>query len=344
MKPNKDYIAKSMKYFYFILFLFVGISSSFGQINIGKTRGVGNLWAKEHKKTTFESIKKQKTLFVLPKMLNKEELQSTIESVWTFNELTFIDESVYEANKGTPFATDYMFIRLLDFEYIEKENNIEKGEPWKKTYFLVGSMNNVKAKENEELDYDFLEIAEIYLKPSIINLDQENEIYSIRLPLVKNYFQELNRRLEDSQSLIMIDGIEKEEKLKSLAEKTLFVPWAPSPILKCDSAKYHLEFIPEETGGHSGFITKEEQLEFLSEVFESYNFKYEIITQEKLDEKILKEEGFYYINNTQYKYFNIMSISNGSSGEIIYLDLKKATWRLKSSRVKDISKAISKSL
>lgn len=328
-----------MKYFWTILLVLIAISKLFCQVNIGKGRGSGNLWVAEHKEITFEVLKEKITVFVLPSIGNNKELQSTIKSLWTFNDITFVDQSDYDSNKEKYYSSEYIIIKLLNFEYTLSEVGIVKGH-YNKHYFKVYTIDNVRKNKKGEFDSDVLDIAEIYLKETIFVDPYEEGNYGMRIPLVKNYFQELNRRLVNSQNLKMLDGIENQQKLKVLSTKTLYIPWAPSPILSCEVFKYHLEFGSRDF--HTGFMTAEDQSNFLISVFEDYDFKYEIITQEQLDQKILNKDDFFYINCTQFSAFNILSINNGKNGEMIYLDVKKATYRLKSSRIKAISKAVSK--
>jgi len=310
-----------MKNYITILILLVSFSSSFGQVNIGNGRGAGNLWVAKHKEKTFETLKNTNTIFVLPNLKNKEELQSNIKSIWTYNEISFVDSDDYEPNKKNYISSDNMIIKLLDLDYSVTKGIRTIGH-FNKNIFLVNIYRNIKENKKGNLDYDFLDIAEIYLDDDIIFQNSENDLYYIRLGIVKNYFQELNRRLTNSQNLKMIDGIVKKEKMGFLSEKALCVPWRTS-----DSASIE---------------NKEQNQKYTTKIFKKYKHQIELLTDKELEEKILNGEDFYYLQLTQFSAFRIYSIIHSISGEIIYLDINKATYQTKSSHLNKISNTISK--
>ncbi len=310
-----------MKYYLTIILSFISISNSFGQVNIGNGRGAGNLWVASHKEKTFETLKNTKTIFVLPNLKNKEELKSSIESIWTYNEISFVDSNGYESDNENNISSDIMIIKLLDTDYSVSKGIRTIGQ-FNKSIFLVNIYKNIKKNKKGKLDYDFLDIAEIYLDNEIIYQNPENDLYTIQVGIVKNYFQELNQRLTNSKNLKMIDGIVKKEKMGFLSEKALCVPWKSS-----DNASIE---------------NKESNQKFISKIFKKYKYQFELMNKKVLNEKILNGEDIYYLQCTQFSGFRIFSIIHSISGEIIYLDIEKATYQTKNSHINKISNIISK--
>ncbi len=314
---------KSMiRNFYFATLLFFCFLNAISQVNIGNGRGAGNLWVANHSEKTFNHLKTTKTFFAIPNICNKNELKEIIKSVWTFNDISFVTMDEIKSNKKKYISSDNMLIYLRDMDFTVKKG-IETVGYFKKIIFLVSTYNNVKITTKGKIKSDFLDIAEIYLsnENDIVKPKDENDTYCLQLGLIKNYFQELNRRLTNSQNLKMNDGIVKKKKLGTLSEQTLYIPWA----IKDDAST-------EEIEDHKKYISK---------TLKNYEHPYELISYDRLNEKIKDEEKFYYLNSTQFSKFKILSISNGKTGEIIYLNVE-SKYNINNSDMNKISKTISK--
>ncbi len=329
-----------------ILFLFTCIVSSYAQINIGKSKSPINLYVSKHKQAVFDNLKKTKTVFVVPTQLNAEEYKAVIKEVWDFNEVVFVDQETYN-NEGEKYiSSDNSILRLVDNGYTKEKTGGVMG-PGTRTvgeyivfkFMMISDFQNIKKNKKGKLKYDALNIAEIFFTPNIRmrqdisskmrigSMDKINEkygeepgFYNFDMGYVKNYFQELNRRLSNSENLVMEDGIEKDEKIKELKEKTLY---APKWILK----KYNAL---AATWGK----TREPE-----ELFGKYGHTYEIIDNNDLNSKILKGEDFYYLMHTQFNQKKIVSVIHSLTGEIIYLK-EDGSYNIKDSDIKSIAKLI----
>jgi hypothetical protein len=147
------------------------------------------------------------------------------------------------------------------------------------------------------------------------------ESYNFNLGYIKNYFQLLNTKLTEGQSLKIRDKVENEDKLKELKSKPLY---APNWLLKDYSS---LRMTVKE-------VLKAEDL------FEDYDYEYKVLLNDELNSKILNKEDFYYLMHTSYNGEKIVSIINSLSGEIIYSISDKSSNLIKKSDLKKISKLI----
>ncbi len=328
--------------------LFTCITFSYAQINIGKSKSPINLYVSTHKNEVFDNLKKTKTVFVVPSSLDVENFKNLISEVWTFNEFIFVNEQSYNEELEKYLSTDNSIIRLIDSGYTKSKTGGFMG-PQTRTvaeyivfkFMMLSDFKNVKKNKKGNLKYDYLNIAEIFFTPNIRlrqdfstiprigSLDKINEkygeepgFYNFDLGYIKNYFQELNRRLSNSKNLKIEDGIKKENKIKELKNKTLYVP----------------EWILKKYNPMAATFGKTRTP---SDLFEKYEYKYEILDNDSINSKILNGEDFYYLMHTQFNQKKIVSVIHSVTGEIIYLE-EEGSYNIKDSDIKSISKLISK--
>ncbi len=345
-----------------VLLFAISISGVFAQINIGKSRSPINLWVASHKQETFDKLKNIETVFLVPNsILDREALKAAIKEVWTFNKITFVDEEVSdeESENFDPFnnlsdkyvSSDYMVIRLIDNVYSKSITGGIMG-PQTRTVgayisfkFKASIFENIKEGKKGKLKFDDVSIAEIFFTPNIRlrqdvaysaggkmkigSLDKINEkygeepgFYNFDLGFVKNYFQEFNQRLANSQNLKMEDGIEKDEKLADLNSKTLYVPkWC---LLK-----------------YNAMAASYGKTRTAEELFGKYGHNYEVLSSEEINSKILNGDDFYYLMHTQFNQRRIISVVHSTTGEIIYLD-EDGGYNIKDSDMKVLGNQIEK--
>lgn len=345
-----------------ILVLFLCVSNAFAQVNIGKSRSPINLWVSSHKQQTFDKLKDIETVFIVPNSIsNKEALKSAIKEIWTINEITFIEQETYDEEPdnldplkkmSTEYISpDYMVIRLIDNVYSKTKSGGFMG-PQTRTVgayisfkFRASIFENIKEDKKGNLKYDDISVAEIFFTPNIKlrqdvsysaggklkiggyakkndEFGEEAGFYNYEVGYVKNYFQELNRRLMDAQNLKMEDGVEKEDKLAELNGNTLYVPkWS---LLK-----------------YNAMAATYGKTRTAEELFGKYGHKYEIISSKEINDKILNGEDFYYLMHTQFNQKRIISVIHSTTGEIIYLN-EDGGYNIKDSDIKNIGKLISK--
>ncbi|WP_299254242.1 hypothetical protein [uncultured Aquimarina sp.] len=323
---------------------------TYSQINVGRSRSPINLYVVGHKKEVFEKVKNTKTVFVLPESLDVEKLQTLIKDIWTVNEIIFIDRETFENQQEDYINADFSIIRHVDSGYSKQKTGGFMG-PGTRTvgafivfkFMMISDFKKIRKDKKGRLKYDATNIAEIFFTPNIRlrqdfnyseggkmkigSFDKINEkygeepgFYNFDLGYIKNYFQELNRKLNNEEVLKIEDGIVNKEKLKELKDQVLY---APEWVLK----KYNAL---AATWGKTRTADK---------LFAKYNYKYEIISNESLNDKILAGEDFYYLMHTQFNQKKIISVINSVSGEIIYLE-EGGSYNLKDSDLKSIAKLI----
>jgi len=335
-------------------------ATSIAQVNIGKSRSPINLWVSSHKQETFDKLKEMKTIFIVPNsVLNKDELRETIKGLWTLNEITFVEEEEIEEeskkfnpynNLSDEFVTpDNLVIRLIDNVYSKSKTGGMMGASTRRVgayisfKFKASIFENIKEGKKGKLKFDDISIAEIFFTPNIRlrqdvaysaggkmkigNFDKINEkygeepgFYNFDLGYVENYFQELNRRLENSENLKIEDGIEKKDKLKALNSKTLFVP----------------EWSLKKYNAMAATFGKTRTAE---ELFGKYEHKYEVVSNEEINSKIFDRQDFYYLMHTQFNQKRIISVIHSTTGEIVYLN-EDGGYNIKDSDMKKLSKLV----
>ncbi|MEE9363824.1 MAG: hypothetical protein V3U92_14580 [Cellulophaga sp.] len=344
---------------YVVLFFLLNSFGVFAQVNIGKSKSPLNLYVSAHKQETFDKLKNIETIFVVPNsVLDKEKLKEAIKEVWTFNKITFVEEELSdeEPKKYDPLNSikqyilpNKMVIWLVDNVYSKQKfggiggPNIRTVGAYISFKFKAVIFENIKKNKKGKLKYDNVTIAEIFFTPNIRlrqdvshsvggkmkfgSLDKINEkygeepgLYNFNLGYVKNYFQELNQRLSNSQNLKIEDGIKKIKKLKELKRKTLFVPKWSLMKYKAMAATYGKTRTAEE-------------------LFGKYGHKYEILSNAEINSKIMNGDDFYYLMHTQFNQKRIISIIHSTTGEIIYLD-EKGSYNINDSDMKVLGKLI----
>ncbi|UZO80700.1 hypothetical protein NBT05_17375 [Aquimarina sp. ERC-38] len=329
-----------------IAVLLVCISSSYAQINIGKSKSLINLYVSKHKQAVFDKVRSSKTVFVVPKVVDAEKFESLISTIWNFNEAFFVDDEAYKENIEKYISPGYSTIQLVDNGYIKQktggfmgpeERNVAEYIVFK--FMMTSNYENIKKGKNGKLKYDFLNVAEIFFTPNIRyrqdisskvilgSMEKINEkygeepgFYNFNMGYIKNYFQELNNRLSNSKNLVIEDGIKKEDKIKELKYKTLY---APKWILK----KYN------------ALMSTWGKTRTADDIFGKYEYKYEVIDNEEVNNKILNGEDFYYLMHTQFNQKKIISIIHSLTGEIIYLK-ESGSYNIKDSDIKEFAKII----
>ncbi|HRV55265.1 MAG TPA: hypothetical protein P5264_06980, partial [Mangrovimonas sp.] len=81
------------------------------------------------------------------------------------------------------------------------------------------------------------------------------------------------------------------------------------------------------------------------EVLSSYDYNYKFIDNDKLDEKILSGEEFYYLKYVRVNSQKFVSIINGKTGEVVYRNYYAGTafsYNLKSKNIKQLNGLIRK--
>jgi hypothetical protein len=133
----------------------------------------------------------------------------------------------------------------------------------------------------------------------------------------------LNDGIKESKSYDIYDDFIDEEEAKNLKISTLHIP---KNILYGFNA-----------------LTWKEREKSAEQLFENYDYEYEVIDVDELNDKILNdEEPFYYIMYHQKNAHKIITIVEGVTGKIIYRTSKNMSYNIKAKDIKSIMKSIRK--
>jgi hypothetical protein len=302
---------------------------------------------KNIKKEEFARFKKTKTIFILSNVFTVEEYTKVISDSWTITPFEIVnikdvDLSNYDLEK-TSFALlgaqivniqkssgmNYnKYFTYFDFFIYERDKKKKEIEKYK-------NMSDNKKEKYNILNYYKDNFARFYLLPnsdlllSLYNGDASFDIfskesfYNYKLGFLKNYFQFINNKMDKNESYWFYQNTTTSE-FKELKSKTLYIP----------------SYISEHLSGDDKMYTKS----IFEELFADYEYKYEFIEDNILNQKILAGEEFYYLRYARVNTERFLQVVNSKNGEIIYADyITGLSVSLKPKHIKELSKAVSKS-
>lgn len=144
------------------------------------------------------------------------------------------------------------------------------------------------------------------------------------LGMLKNYFQKLNDLLTKEENYWMYET-DYTKEVKNLRTKILYIP-------DYNKVKYKPGKIEDENRSDKD----------LKELFEDFNYKYEFITENDLNTKILNSEEIYYLRYVKVNNQKIINIVNSKTGEVIYRDYEAGfgTYNIDGKDFKKLAKII----
>lgn len=312
--------------------------STLAQVNIGRSVQPTNLYIRDIDDVHFDALENSTTYFIVPETLDFADIKQIMTDLWTYNNIVFIPSEDYV--KEDLIKKGNTIIRIHDTGFkLEREKygqNRTVGT-WFAYKFELIYYEDVTVNKKGKIKPQTLELADIIFTPSMRfryemqpgydekkaqNVKDEPDIYNFQLGFIKNYFQILNKTLTERNTLDLKKEFIDDSKLKLLKDQTLFAP----------------DWILKQVAPFSGHMTKVLEP---NDLFKDYNYNYQLISAEALNDKILNEEEFYYLMHTQFNEHQILSIIDSVSGEIIYSTEKKS-YNISSKDIKDISKNISK--
>jgi hypothetical protein len=306
----------------------------------------------------------KKTLFALLLIFafTKSEAQFKISNLDYLSKIK--DGTTYVAmkNPDAPVVKDYIdvFKKYWTFSKVEfiKYSDIQKKVSSESSFFEIGgfevsaqgayitSTNThiylklwacsdkfLKNKNKKLSDMDKIEIARIELytdfsslySPKILmssDYDGGGHIRNWGPGFLKNYIQDLMTLLDANKERSLFSGVSDVKTIKELKNQTLFVP------------DYVLIKFNKMTGDES---SRQDEKNIMSD----YKYKYEILTTEALNKKIMTEKDpFYYLVYVKSSTDKFVSIFNSQTGEMIYSSYSPMSYNFGSKDMKDISSKI----
>lgn len=330
-----------MKNFTFLICLLFSISC-FSQISVGPTH-VGK--SKEFDDGVLEKFKGTKTVFVLPNTLDEDEYLKILKDSWTVTPFELVDlddfkiedylngdysiaqlESVSRLSKKGYFSL-YVFvdIQIFDVEKIlEKQNKLSPKQWNKKKHSIVHQNSSNIARFYIYPKDDFLEeILKEKLNKVPGSLYNDDKLFNYKLGYLKNYFQKVNNLLVNDQTYWMYENDDLPE-LKSLESNKLYIP-------SYMAVKYNgMKWKDSDADGEN-----------LEEILKTYDYEYEIIEDDELNQKILDKNDIYYLRYVRTNSERFLQVINAKSGEIVYRDyITGLSFNIKSKDIKELNKRI----
>lgn len=325
---------RSIKFTYLLPILLLLFSKSIAQVSIGK--GHTYFGFKEFKKNECNLIKSKTTVFVFEDF-NTTDINKILSEIWTLNNYIVIDAKDFNSREEEFRNDKYAIFKGIfnkDTRFNTNSQSSTTGTAPVSTSVYVGlSYYYFTAKKSKGDKPEYLKefVSKIYLSPSLefgeqvratnTYTDLKQGIYNYKLGYLKNYLQIINTTISNEGAINAFENYCDKEKIKELKTKTLYVP---------EYIKTKFQMITT--------TSKEINIE---ELFKNYDFKYELISSEDLNEKILnKQEEFYYLSYVNSQGIKFVNVTNGKTGDLIYRDYNTSSNNIQSSDIKQINSKI----
>lgn len=148
--------------------------------------------------------------------------------------------------------------------------------------------------------------------------------------MIKNKIQYANKAVQDLKDQKLLSDYTDEAALSKLKNDTLYIPnlwWGRHAIMpeniKQDSKMY------------------KQTVSYITDLVNAYPFPKRLIARDELDQLILDtRKDLYYLNYVQSSADKIISVVNGKSGEVIYRESSKNSYRPKEKDLEKLGKSI----
>lgn len=309
------------------------------QVSIGRSVSPTNLYIRDIHEKYFDFLENTTSYLIVPESLDFEATKDIITDIWTYNHIVFVSAEDYD--EDSLIKKGNAIIKIHDTGY--KITREKHGRPsrtvnsWFAYKFELIAYYNVTVNKKGKKNPDILKLADIcftqsmhhrykmqsaYKEKKAEDIMDEPDCYNFQLGFIKNYFQILNKGLTERKTLDLEEKFIDETNIKLLKDQTLFAP----------------EWILKRVNPFTAILKK---IETPEELFKNYEYSYEMLSYNELNDKILSGEEFYYLMHTQFNEHQILSIINSVSGAIIY-SAEKKSYNISSKDIRDISKTISK--
>lgn len=284
------------KLLFFTFFFFVISHLALSQIKVSNLHLIDRI--KNGK--TFLVVKDTSSVFT-------KEYLSILKTYWNLTEISLItygEEEKYLALENSFFSFGYETVTSSGNSVAKTNSHL---------YFEFWTFDEKSVIENRKKVYPKIQIARIELFTDIQTLEGPSIIFNYdingyshfknwNLGFFKNYVQKLVTCLNNKEERYLYNKLVNKDELSKLLTGTLYVPI------------YILNKFDPFTGDES-------EMHNLNKLFGDYKLRYEMISQDELDEIIMNESKsvYYlvYVKSSTHLFFNIV---NSSTGDIIYSD------------------------
>lgn len=145
---------------------------------------------------------------------------------------------------------------------------------------------------------------------------------------IKNMIQYFNSEIPKNNSKKFLKDMPPADEIVNLKKDTLFIPnvWygGPGTMLVDEKQKY-----------------ADATQKILEEMIAGYPYKNKLITLGELNKRIMNaDKNFYYLNYIQSSADKVISVVNGFTGEVVYSEITRKSYRVKEKDLQRIADAI----
>lgn len=302
------------------------------------------------KKTVMADFKGSTTVFVLSDVLDKDVYEEVLAQSWkvtpykvmTRDEFSMLDHldknysfamlegytSTYTSGSGMSnfYLHAYVNVFMNDVEKIRKK--LAKIDPEK-----IEKINDLFSDNKFEIARielfpkdEFAMIAMSNSTSKTVGLMYGGDVFNNYGPgYLKNYFQVVSNTLEANETLWMYED-DSTDDLKRLQSETLYVP----------------NYIKTKFNPWKGVDNESEDPD---ELFSKYDFKYEFIDDEALNEKIMNGEPIIYLRYARINAQKFLAVVDAKTGAIYYQEYTSGmafSYNLKSKNVAALNRKVKK--
>jgi len=266
-----------------------------------------------------KEFKKTKTVFFHRKDDDPELLEKILKEVWTLTEIevaSYRKMPAYLKEKGYSYfsinAKWYEYSNIPEYLYIDL-----------KLWMHEGNDERVLSEISLDSDSTILNVfKENKDEPveGLLHLYTDAKIGNWQPGFLKGYLKFINNQIIKNEEHEKYERVKNVEELNNLSKKTLYIP------------EYSL---------------KDSEKSSIEKTFEDYHYKYQVLSDEELSNKIINDEQpFYYLSFVYLGAKGVLSIYNSKTHKMIYnrFSTTLSTGELLSRDTESISEQIEKSV
>jgi hypothetical protein len=186
---------------------------------------------------------------------------------------------------------------------------------------IIGKRPSVFSVEREEFYPKIYDFTDIDFQNYFLNGTEGN---------IKNMIQYVNNEIKKNTERELFDNFKNDLELQKLKSSVLYFP----------------NYWYGENGTITEKLSKDHKyydatVKYIDNLVKSYPFKMELIKRSELNNMIINsDKDFYYLNYVQSSADKLISIINGRTGEVIYYEGTKNSYRIKEKDIEKIAKSI----
>jgi len=313
------------------LFLLISFSVQ-SQIVVGKHK-LFELSPSKNDKELIDILEQKKTLFVLPSTFSIKDYEEVINSVWNISAVEVVWNENFDKMKQEEIEAKYP-LNIYSYFRLTSTKVRRTSSSGTIVDYLFNKMdlNVYKFKKKNNKGKDIFEdepIATIFFTPNIQQRKDNvsgrkinsSEFLNFDLGYLKDYLKIVNNKLKVNGYVNCFDDFQDKKNLKNLKLKTLY--------------------IPESTGlKYNPALRTEGKKRDNDELLKDYKYKYEVVTDEQLNEKILKGEEIFYLQYSQINSYKLISVIDNKNSEISYNLKTSMSYNINAKDFKELSKKI----